>query len=43
MAYRLHMEKMEKGIMDLDTPGIKWMGIGVALAGLGYLVQSIKK
>ena len=35
MAHRLHLEKMEKGIMDLDTPGIKWMGIGVAGAGLG--------
>ena len=45
MAYRLHMEKMEKGVMDLEpiAPGIKWMGIGMALAGMGHLVQSFKK
>jgi hypothetical protein len=41
MAYRLHMEKMEKGVMDLQpiAPGVNWMGVGVgvgvAFAGAG--------
>ena len=54
MAYRLHLEKMEKGVMDLDTPGIKWMGIGVGVgiagaglgigaAGVAVLVHGFKK
>jgi hypothetical protein len=54
MAYRIHMEKMEKGVMDLDTPGINWMCIGVGVgtagigvgfffAGVGCLVNSFKK
>jgi hypothetical protein len=46
MAYRLHREKMEKGIMDLDIPGINWMcigvGIGMAGAGMGFLVHGFK-
>jgi hypothetical protein len=49
MAYRLHMEKMEKGVMDLEpiAPAAYWMGVGVAAAGVGYgvgyVVQSLKR
>jgi hypothetical protein len=47
MAYRLHREKVEKGIMDLEpiAPAIKWMGIGIGVGsagfGLGHLFQSV--
>ncbi len=47
MAYRLHMEKMEKGVMDLQpiaqfAPAAYLMGAGVLCAGAGYLVQSFR-
>ena len=41
LAYSLHMEKMEKGVMDLQpiAPAAYWMGVGVgvgvAFAGAG--------
>ena len=49
MAYRLHMEKVEKGVMDLEpiAPAAYWMSIGMAAAGVGYgvgcVIQSWKK
>ena len=37
LAYSLHMEKMEKGVMDLQpiAPAAYWMGVGVAGVGVG--------
>jgi hypothetical protein len=49
MPYRLHMEKTEKEVLDLEpiAPAAYWMGVGVAAAGVGYgvgyEVQSLKR
>ena len=51
LAHRLHMEKMENGVLDLEplapaAKGIQAMGVGtglgVAFAGLGALVKALK-
>ena len=50
MAYRLHMEKMDKGVLDLEpiarfAPAAYWMGVGVgvgvAVAGVGVACAGV--